>query len=149
MRQILKAEQARKQRTGTADKYPQKRFNPKPCRKCGEVFEPQAPSQLYCSIPCSEKAQRDAYYKRVYGITTDEWERMYNAQGGVCYICKEEGFLMDEKHEAKLMVDHDHETGAVRGLLCHNCNRALGLLKDDKERLRRAIEYLEGATTIH
>ncbi len=56
---------------------------------------------------------------------------------------------MADHHEAKLMVDHDHTTGEVRGLLCHNCNRAIGLLREDPERLRRAIEYLEGATTIH
>jgi hypothetical protein len=55
---------------------------------------------------------------------------------------------MREDHTAKLMVDHCHATGKVRGLLCHNCNRALGLLKDDKSTIRRALEYLEGATTI-
>lgn len=48
----------------------------------------------------------------------------------------------------KLNVDHDHKTRNVRGLLCHNCNRALGLLKDNINSLKSAISYLEGATTI-
>lgn len=51
-------------------------------------------------------------------------------------------------HKSKLVVDHCHDTGIVRGLLCHNCNRALGLFKDKIEVLKNAIKYLEGATTI-
>lgn len=85
---------------------------------------------------------------RTYGIDRETWETMAHNQGGLCYICREEGFTMKEGHEAKLMVDHCHVTGEVRGLLCHNCNRALGLLKDDPRLLRQALEYLEGATTI-
>jgi hypothetical protein len=46
------------------------------------------------------------------------------------------------------VVDHCHATGKVRGLLCHNCNRALGLMQDNIENIKRAADYLEGATTI-
>lgn len=46
-------------------------------------------------------------------------------------------------HHEKLCVDHDHETGKVRKLLCHNCNRALGLLRDDPALLRKSAEYIE------
>lgn len=73
---------------------------------------------------------------------------MYERQNGKCQICQGDGFLMREDHQAKLMVDHCHTTGRVRGLLCHNCNRALGLFKDSPEALSRALEYLKGATTI-
>jgi len=55
---------------------------------------------------------------------------------------------MKEVHTSKLVVDHDHKTGDIRGMLCHNCNRALGLFKDSVVNLKSAIEYLEGATTI-
>lgn len=146
---MIKTAQALQKRTGTPDKYPQGRFKDKPCRKCGTSFQPQAPSQLYCSTDCSAEAQRDAYYMRNYGIDAKQWQELYDKQNGRCFICEGEGFLMDEaRHEARLMVDHCHTTGAVRGLLCHNCNRALGLLQDDKAAIKRALEYLEGATTI-
>lgn len=46
-------------------------------------------------------------------------------------------------HRIKLVVDHDHATGKVRGLLCHNCNRALGLLHDNPVTINNALEYLK------
>lgn len=78
---------------------------------------------------------------------------MKRSQHDRCYLCGSEGFLIgNNAHTEKLAVDHDHETGRVRKLLCHNCNRALGLMKDDPELLRRAATYIEkhkeGATTI-
>lgn len=118
------------------------RFKEKPCRGCETVFEPMAPSNLYCSEVCRVQAFTNNYYRNAYGITCDEWEALYKTQGGVCAICLQEGFTMKESHVAKLMVDHCHTTGRVRGLLCHNCNRALGLLKDSTENLTRAIAYL-------
>ena len=54
---------------------------------------------------------------------------------------------MATHHKMKLVVDHCHKNGQVRGLLCHNCNRALGLLGDDIGSIKNCIEYLEGATT--
>ena len=59
---------------------------------------------------------------------------MLHRQNGVCAVCGVGG---------KLHVDHDHETGLVRGLLCGSCNRALGLLKDNVDSLKMAIDYLE------
>jgi hypothetical protein len=144
---MIKTTQALKARTATPDKYPQKRFNRKPCKRCSKHFSPIAPSHLYCSQNCAVLVTQDKYYQRNYGISREEWLAMYEAQNRVCYICQTEGFVMREGHQAKLMVDHCHETGKVRGLLCHNCNRALGLLKDDIECLKRALIYLEGATT--
>ena len=54
----------------------------------------------------------------------------------------------DRLNTGVLVVDHDHKTGKVRGLLCHNCNRALGLLKDSTEYLENCISYLKRVTTI-
>ena len=63
-----------------------------------------------------------------------EWERMFNEQGGRCAL----------GHSAKLLhVDHDHVSGAVRGLLCYNCNNGLGRFKDDIQTLQKAINYLK------
>lgn len=55
---------------------------------------------------------------------------------------------MKSSSSGLLVVDHDHNTGVVRGLLCHNCNRALGLLQDNPETLEVAIAYLKSVTTI-
>ncbi|WP_422649574.1 endonuclease VII domain-containing protein [Cupriavidus sp. H18C1] len=81
---------------------------------------------------------------RSYGIDYDRYISLLNEQGHVCALCGGEGFLMKGCHRVKLVVDHCHQTGRVRGLLCHNCNRALGLLQDDPAILRAAIDYLKG-----
>jgi len=134
------------QQTADPSKYPQGKFKDKPCRKCGTTFSPKAPSELYCSDPCRVTALNDRYLERTYGITWDDYERMLEEQEHKCKLCGSEGFLMDEKrHSMKLVVDHCHEGGQVRGLLCHNCNRALGLLKDDVDTLQKAIDYLGGS----
>lgn len=64
---------------------------------------------------------------------------MLEAQEGVCAICGKPETKPNAKY---LAVDHNHETGVIRGLLCNNCNRALGLLGDNVETLQNAINYL-------
>jgi hypothetical protein len=73
-----------------------------------------------------------------YGLRLGQYDEMLTAQGGVCAIC---GGV--NKSGKKLAVDHDHESGRVRGLLCTNCNTAIGKLGHNKERLLSAIRYLE------
>ncbi len=85
---------------------------------------------------------------RCYGITYETYMGMYEAQNALCKICNGVGFKMKPENSIMLVVDHCHTTGKVRGLLCHNCNRALGLLKDSAANLNSAINYLQGATTI-
>lgn len=72
---------------------------------------------------------------RTYGITTEEYEDMYLAVTGHCQICGEYWDI--------LAVDHDHETGKVRGLLCQQCNRGIGIFQDDPIRVRQALTYLQ------
>ena len=132
------------EQTATPSKYPQGYFKDKPCKECGSCFTPKAPSEMYCSDNCKDRGLTTAYLKRNYGITLSLYEKIHTEQGGRCKLCGGEGFLMDiKRHSVKLVVDHCHETGKVRGLLCHNCNRALGLLKDNTETLERAIAYLK------
>lgn len=131
-------------------KYPNGHFKPKECRSCGVTFTPSAPSQKYCSNACRGKT---AYYERNYGITEATLRQMYAAQDNKCDICGSEGFIIGTNgHSEKLAVDHCHQSGYVRALLCHNCNRALGLMQDDPDLLRKAAQYIEthreGATTI-
>ncbi len=134
--------------TATPDKYPQGYFKEKKCRSCTEVFKPQAPSHLYCSQECTDIGFSEAYLQRNYKISVEDYKNMLVKQNKLCAICLTVGFKLDPKTKSLLVVDHCHKTGKVRGMLCHNCNRALGLLGDDKDRLKRAVDYLEGATTI-
>ena len=134
--------------TATPSKYPQGYFKEKSCRWCSSAFIPFAPSHMYCSQNCVDEALTEKYLLRNYNITKKDYTDMHTDQNGLCAICRKEGFLMDKNHKVKLVVDHCHSTGVVRGLLCHNCNRALGLLQDDIATINRAIEYLERATAI-
>jgi hypothetical protein len=97
----------------------------------------------YCK-PCHNvrgKASKDKvggsrtyHLKRRYGITAQDADAMLAAQGGLCAICR----AAPAAH-----VDHDHKTGAVRALLCFNCNGGLGQFKDDPAVLRAAADYVE------
>lgn len=84
------------------------------------------------------KQRYEEYRLKVrYGITTAEYWNLVAEQKGVCAICgKSDG--------KKLHIDHDHKTNKVRGLLCGNCNKGLGLFKDDVSLLDKAIKYLDG-----
>jgi hypothetical protein len=73
---------------------------------------------------------------RSYGISVEEYDQMLEDQGGTCYICGE------PPQSRALDIDHCHKSGKVRGLLCSNHNRALGLLGDDPALLLKSIEYL-------
>lgn len=87
------------------------------------------------------RRQRDNTLKSKYGITIDDYERMFESQNGVCLIC---GKPPTGNTTTKMLaVDHCHKTGLVRGLLCHKHNSAIGLLDDDIELVRAALRYLE------
>lgn len=76
--------------------------------------------------------------KREYNITPEEYNTLFINQKGCCAIC---GRHQSELKQ-KLFVDHDHNTNAVRGLLCIKCNFALGYMNDDTALLESAIKYL-------
>lgn len=80
-----------------------------------------------------------------YGLSLEEYDRMLQAQNNLCAICtSEETAKLGTTGGAasKLSVDHNHGTGAVRGLLCSRCNTGLGCFKDDILRLEAAVAYL-------
>lgn len=82
--------------------------------------------------------------RKRYGITVDDYARMYQEQGGTCAICGGIETRVDHrtKKVSRLAVDHDHKTGDVRGLLCHHCNNALGSFDDDQDSLISSLLYL-------
>jgi len=88
---------------------------------------------------------RNAALKRKFGISQDEYDKMLEAQGGVCAICHQEERKARHGVIMALAVDHDHETGKVRGLLCNNCNLGIGKFNDNVVYLFSAIAYLKEA----
>ncbi|MFE7956256.1 endonuclease VII domain-containing protein [Streptomyces sp. NPDC057413] len=90
----------------------------------------------YCRT-CRAERNRISYFKRKYGLTPAELDAMITEQRGICCIC----LAAPAEH-----VDHCHETGRVRGVLCFSCNAALGQFKDRPDVIRRAAAYVEGTS---
>jgi hypothetical protein len=90
-----------------------------------------------------ERSVKRANLKRWYGLTYEEYEELRRQQGDACAICRKAEAVVVNGAPRLLSVDHDHRTGQVRGLLCSNCNRAVGNLQDDPALCRAAAEYLE------
>ena len=127
----------------------------KECTKCGETlplenFRKRTDRRGYTSeckdckssndkewYKQNKESARNNYFKGTYGITTKDVERLKVEQDYKCAICDE------EESGRGLFVDHDHDTGEVRGLLCHHCNSGLGMAKDNVEILKNMIKYLE------
>jgi hypothetical protein len=88
-------------------------------------------TQRVCKACAAEKSRR--FRLNRYGISVEEWDTIFDRQGGLCAICKVNP-IRD--------LDHDHKTGEVRGLLCNPCNQGLGLFNEDRNRLLAAVAYL-------
>ena len=122
----------------------------KQCRKCLEVKPFDAFSrciggkfqlQAYCRGCCAKQGKYVYAHRvrRTYGVSEGLYNLILDYQGGKCAICRKE----PSGKFKNLSVDHDHTTKKVRGLLCNNCNRGLGLLGDTVERLEAAIRYIK------
>ncbi|MBL1085243.1 endonuclease VII domain-containing protein [Streptomyces actinomycinicus] len=113
------------------------------CRMCGEIkphseWHRNATASDGLSTRCKAcraALGREDHLRRSYGLTKAERDALIASQGGVCCIC----LAAVPAH-----VDHCHETGRVRGVLCFSCNAALGQFKDQPEAIRRAAAYVEG-----
>lgn len=112
------------------------------CRKCKVISQRQ-----------SRTPERSRRYmlRSLYGITPSQYDRMFAEQCGVCAICKQPETHPDSHSKTGeprlLSVDHDHETGDARKLLCSGCNVALGRMNEDPERIRALADYAEWCQT--
>jgi len=116
------------------------------CYSCGEEY----PATLeyfhkdkskrggigYMCIECANNVARKHQLKHDYNMTIEEYDEMNRIQSGKCLICGKKG-------GKRLHVDHDHDTGKIRGLLCHKCNTGIGMLGDNVQNLLSAAEYLK------
>ena len=108
----------------------------KKCPRCGKILPSSefSTNTRHCRI-----CRRDYDWQYRYGISPEQYLQMYNQQDGKCLICGKE----PDKGKY-LSVDHDKETGEVRGLLCSKCNSGIGLFKENINAMARAIRYLLG-----
>jgi len=99
---------------------------------------------VYAKGKCHKHYTKTRNLKNKYGITDAIYSEMLSKQNNVCAICHEPEKTIDGPTQKikELAVDHCHDTGKVRGLLCANCNRGIGLLNHDEKIIKRAIEYL-------
>ena len=120
------------------------RRNPEPGRERARKWAQDNPervaarTQRYRDDGRRQRNDRRYHLKRRYGLTVEQYDEMLAAQGGVCAICGR-----PPRDDISLHVDHDHETGRVRGLTCFRCNNALGDFNDDPRLLERAAAYLD------
>jgi hypothetical protein len=100
---------------------------------------PEIKSERYESL-------RKWMLNKKYKLTPEEYKRILDEQKGVCKICgkKQEKWWVSELNGG-LSIDHHHSCGRVRGLLCSNCNTAIGLLCEDTKIMRRAIQYIKNS----
>jgi hypothetical protein len=105
------------------------------CRECNRGMSRRRYEQA------SVRQRREWDLLKTYGLSHDAYDQLLASQGGCCALCERlaQGFLV---------VDHDHATGAVRGLLCQGCNVGLGAFGDSLAGLSRAIRYLRRGTAL-
>jgi hypothetical protein len=130
----------------------------KRCYACGEtkpVSEFYRSNKVYYQKECKtcnrerkykwhqteqgKRSSANTKLKARFGITIDEYEAMYEQQGGKCLCCGDTESYLGHR----LAVDHCHETGKIRGLLCKSCNVGLGNLKENKQFISNLLKYVE------
>jgi hypothetical protein len=121
----------------TSGRFLELSYLPKPkpkqirlCEKCNAEYKPDNGTQRWCKKCVPDKQHR--FYMQRYNLSKDEHDNLLIINNGMCWICL--------KRKA-IVVDHDHNTGKVRGLLCGHCNMALSIV-ENKEILERAIKYV-------
>lgn len=112
------------------------------CKTCDYSAQKRHKKERYLEF---REGRRKVQRKHKYGLDDEQFNKMLESQGGLCACCGkilEDGWAQNHKPN-KLVVDHDHVTGQVRGLLCTMCNKGLGLLGDNIEGLEKALAYLK------
>lgn len=124
-----------------AYKISNKIYEGRPCKLGHTTRFTASANCVECNKISAQKRKDQAKYKRIekeYGLTKEEYARFVLVNGGACAICLEKPTRKSAMH-----VDHCHKTGRLRGFLCSRCNQALGLMRDNIDLLKKAIEYLK------
>jgi hypothetical protein len=110
------------------------------CKKCHALRNQKLRKKNPAQTANNDRKRK---LKRIFGLTMDQYDQMFKLQNGLCAICN---CPETETRNGKLIylsVDHDHKTGKIRKLLCHKCNRALGILEESVDLLEKLIQYLK------
>lgn len=110
------------------------------CRICENITRQTYTVRYNRSTEKAKKSAKNSILKQKYRITIEDFERLQSKQYDACRICA--------RKDLQLVVDHDHKTGIIRGLLCHNCNRGLGVFFENPALLRQAANHLEDHANI-
>lgn len=108
------------------------------CLMCSRIV-----NKLHHAAPAAKAAARNRRLQRLYDLSIEEFDKLLASQDGVCAICKLPEGGKVKGNNSGWHVDHDHNTGRVRGVLCPTCNNMLGYAKDNPATLQAGIEYLK------
>ena len=120
-----------------------RKANPEKCRAYTAKWNKANPEYTRAWLAEHPGRLRASWLQRTYGLTLDQYKVLDEAQNGKCGICGQPESRLIRGRIGPLVVDHDHVTGRVRGLLCHACNVGIGFLGDSKERVGAAYRWLE------
>jgi len=112
------------------------------CRDCQKES-----SRKYLSTEKGATTTRQAHLRRKYGIDLQTYEELLLSQGNKCKICRVDS--NPDSRAGYFVIDHNHTTGDIRGLLCTKCNALLGLAQDSEDILERAKQYLQNSRVKH
>jgi hypothetical protein len=122
------------------ERYPEKY---KESQRKTAAKHPETRKRVHAKWRAENKDAMHGYHVKLkFGLSREEYSALLEKQGGACALCGK-----PKPPQRRLLVDHCHETGKVRGLLCIGCNTAIGQLGDNVAGLTKAIEYLEGNTS--
>ena len=113
------------------DKWSDKKYVSSRCKPCHQQYKRESPT-----TPKNRKAEK---LQLRYGLTYEQWEKIREQENFSCMICG----ISEEENGRRLDVDHCHNSGKMRGILCNHCNGMLGHSRDNIETLKSAISYLE------
>lgn len=111
--------------------------------KCKQCERTQSHKQYHENPAKHAEYARASSLKGRYGISIEEYDRMFMIQSGLCAICHKPETNLLHGSPRRLAVDHNHSTGQIRALLCTKCNAVLGWASEDADVLRAAAEYIE------
>lgn len=109
-----------------------------------ELIKARSKAYYQANVEKVKETSRRSHLRNTYGLTGDQYLQMVLDQDNCCAICRQPEHRITKTGDIKpLSVDHNHTTGAVRALLCNDCNAMLGFACEDIERIQNAIIYLQ------